>query len=591
MKIAKWFLVLFMSLGFFAVPTAPVQAEGVSLNLGGFPSYFRQRVRLISGATYVSALGESGAMALGYESDDDQIFFADTTFRLTPQLVLSDAVTIRTQVDVFSNNLWGGLSSDLLGAGGAAGSTRVNSALSTQDRVRGALLTGDSATDDNGFLEIRMLHIDMVLPDNLGFVRIGRQPFDWGLGLLANGGWDPHSDLGFLVDRFLWLKTFPNIAGDASLTAVVVSDIITGGNTLVSGTGNAYDIAALALLYNKPDVSGINLTVGAYVFPYIHQDNFSFGTDAYTTLGCDGVAPITEANEDAITADSTAAIAGVYDPDNPGATCTSTGVADTSRASLHNPTGDLKRFTLYSGLVDLKTDMWRVIGEIQGGWGTLENFVGASETDIEHQMIWAIRGEWYPSMPVSVVGAEFGWADGDKATTGATDKIEGNIIVFSPAYNLDNLLFKHMIPNIYQTANAFSGGAVARNESSVQNAYYARVYSTVKLNDAITFTPQALIAWNNETDSVLATEANGGGDVDSFLGTEIEGTLSWSIYPGVAFDLIGSVIFAGDGLTDLLEDQASIRCGATADCGAGEATDMPYAVQGRLLVSIDQFFK
>ncbi len=564
MRIAKWLIVLLMSLGFFAVPTAPVQAqEGVSLNLGGFPSYFRQRVRFISGATHVSALGNSWqAESLGYEGNDDQILFADTTFRLTPQLVLSDTVTVRTQVDIFSNNLWGGLTSDLLGAGGAAGSTRVNSALSTQHRVRGPLLTGGSAIDDKGVLEIRMLHVDMVLPNNMGFVRIGRQPFDWGLGLLANGGWDPQSDLGFLVDRFLWLKTFP-AAGNASVTAVVVSDIITGGNTLFTGTGNAYDIGAAAVIFNNPDVSGVNVTVGGYLFPYIHQNNFSFGGDAYT-LGCNGL--------------------GVSE------TCSN---AD---ALPFNPIGDLKRFTLYAGLIDLKTDLWRFIGEIQGGWGTIENFVGAPETEITNQIIWAVRGEMYPSMPVSVVGAEFGWADGDKATTGATDKIEGNIIVFSPAYNLDNLLFKHMIPNIYQTANAFAGGVVARNESSVQNALYARVYSTVRLNEMFSFTPQVLVAWNNETDSVLATEANGGGDVEKYLGTEVEGTLTWNVYPGVNFDLIGSLVIAGDGLTDLLEDQARIVCNGGHNPGAmgcepTEADDMPFAVQGRLLVSIDQFFK
>ncbi len=563
MKIAKWFLVLFMSLGFFAVPTTSVQAgsggsggkvqaEGVSLNLGGFPSYFRQRVRLISGATYVSALGETGAMVLGFEDDGDQVLFADTTFRLTPQLVLSDAVTIRTQIDVFSNNLWGGLSSDLLGAGAGEGATRVNSALSNQDRVRGPLLTGASATDDNGFLEIRMLHVDMVLPDNMGFVRIGRQPFDWGLGLLANGGWDPHSDLGFLVDRFLWLKTFP--FGNSSVTAVVVSDIITGGNSLVSGTGNAYDILAAAVIYNNPDVSGINVTVGGYLFPYIHQDNFSFGADSYTAALCGDGSAI---------------------PDD--------GCVPTIGERLHTPAGDLARFTLYSGLFDLKTDMWRVIGEIQGGFGTLENFGTADETDIGNQMIWAVRGEMYPSMPVSVVGAEIGWADGDSGTTAVDDEIEGNIIVFSPAYNLDNLLFKHMIPNIYQSA----GGVVARNESSVQNAYYARVYSTVKLNDTLMFTPQVLMAWNNETDGIMEA----GVEVDGFLGTEVEGTLSWSIYPGVTFDLIGSVILAGDGLTDLLEAQARISCGDVTDCGEGEAGDLPFAVQGKLLVSIDQFFK
>lgn len=546
MRIAKWLIVLLMSLGFFAVPTAPVQAqEGVSLNLGGFPSYFRQRVRFISGATHVSAFGTNWeAEKLGYEGNDDQIFFADTTFRLTPQLVLSDTVTVRTQVDVFSNNLWGGLTSDLLGAGGNVGSTRVNSALSTQDRVRGPLLTGGSAIDDKGVLEVRMLHVDMVLPNNMGFVRIGRQPFDWGLGLLANGGWDPLSDLGFLVDRFLWLKTFP-AAGNASVTAILVSDIITGGNTLFTGTGNSYDIAAAAFIFNNPDVSGVNVTVGGYVFPYIHQNNFTFAAAEYTA-GDDG--------------------------------------------NLFNPTGDLQRFTLYAGLVDLKTDLWRFIAEIQGGWGTLENFLGAEETEITNQIIWAVRGEMYPSMPVSVVGAEFGWADGDKATTGAADKIEGNIIVFNPAYNLDNLLFKHMIPNIYQDSFG-GGGVVGRNESSVQNALYARVYSTVRLNEMFSFTPQVLVAWNNETDNLL-----GQGDVEKYLGTEVEGTLTWNVYPGVNFDLIGSLVIAGDGLTDMLEDQAQIVCdGARAEgdmaCTTSEADDMPFAVQGRLLVSIDQFFK
>ena len=32
----------------------------------------------------------------------------DTTLRITPQLGLSDAVTVRAQVDVASNMIWGG---------------------------------------------------------------------------------------------------------------------------------------------------------------------------------------------------------------------------------------------------------------------------------------------------------------------------------------------------------------------------------------------------------------------------------------------------------------------------------------------------
>ena len=526
MRIAKWLIVFLVALG-FTVPNAPhigfsSDAEAVELNLGGFPSYFRQRVRYIKNATFVNTLSPAQAESLGFGNNDDALVFADTTFRVTPQLVLSDAVTIRTQIDIFSNNLWGGLTSDLLGGG----STLVNSAISPDDKFRGALLTGPNAVErDDGFLFIRMLHIDMVLPNNLGFVRIGRQPFDWGIGILANGGWDPYSDLGFLIDRFLWLKTFPT--GSSSVTLVLVSDIITNGNSLVAGNGNGYDIGAAALIWNNPNISGINLTIGGYVFPYIHQNNVA------------APQPLT-------------------------------GVAFSKFA-------DLERFTLYAGLIDLKTDTWRLVGELQGGWGELENVVApGNDIDIDNALLWAVRGEIYPSWPLKVIGAEFGWADGDD---GNTTDIEGNVIVFNPAYNLDNLLFKHMIPNIYQSAVAQS-----QAESSVQNAYYARVYGTVKLMDHLAWTPQALIAWNEETDSVIITGQN----IDSFLGVELESTLTWTVHPGVNFDLIGSLVIAGDGLQDMLEQQAEVELGADP---ANSAEDVPFAIQGRLLVFIDQFFK
>jgi len=518
MSKAKWLLVFLIALG-VAIP-----AQAVEVNLGGFPSYFRQRVRYIKNATFLNTLSQSQAEALGFGTNKDNIFFADTTFRLTPQLVLSDSVTIRTQVDVFSNNLWGGLTSELLGGG----SSLVNSAISPDDRFRGALLTGPNAVDrGDGFMRFRMLHIDMVLPNNLGFVRIGRQPFDWGLGILANGGWDPHSDLGFLVDRFLWLKTFPT--GSSSLTLVGVSDIFTGGNSLASGSGTGYDIGAVAVIWNQPNMSGINLTIGGYVFPYIHQNNF--------------------------------------------------GAPDPQTGAAFSKTGDLERFTLYAGVIDLKTDSWRLVGELQGGWGEIEDFVIAGNTaDISNQLLWAVRGEMYPNWPVKVVGAEFGWADGDKGNTSVLDDIEGNVIVFNPAYNLDNLLFKHMIPNIYQDANAFG-----RAESSVQNAYYARAYATVKLMDHLSFTPQVLVAWNEETSEIIQP----GVDIGSYLGTEVEGTLTWTIHPGVNFDLIGSVVFAGSGLEDMLEQQGEKLTGEDV----GSASSTPYAIQGRLLVFIDQFFK
>lgn len=511
MSRAKWLLIFLVALG-MSVP-----ALAVELSLGGFPSYMRTRARYINNATFINTLDDGQAEALGFADNDDEIFFVDTTLRLTPQLVLSDSVTIRAQVDVFQNNLWGGATSALLGGG----SSRVNSAISPDDSFRGALLTGERALDrDNQFFDIRMLHADIVLPNNLGFVRIGRQPFDWGIGLLANGGWDPYSDLGFLTDRFLWLKTFPT--GNSNVTLVVVSDILNGGSSTFTGTGSGYDIAAAALIWNNPNVGGVNVTLGAYTFPYIHQDNV--GTPA----------PLT--------------------------------------GQPFNGAVDLDQFWLNSGLIDLKTDMWRLVGEVQHGFGDLD--VGGTEVDIDHQFLWAVRGELYPNWPVKTLGAEFGWSDGDDASTG---DLEGQVIIFNPAFNIDNLLFKHMIPNIYG------------QEGSVINAYYARAYGTVKLMDHLSLTPQALVAWNDETNAALTLNDGSGAaaDVDSFLGVELESTLTWHVVPGVNFDLIGSLVIAGQGLQDLLEEQGAAESGGAVS----EAEDLPWAVQGRLMVFIDQFFK
>ena len=148
MSKAKWLLMFLLAL------TLAVPASAVELTLGGFPSYMRTRARFISNATYISALSNSDAQALGFNDNDDNIFFADTTLRLTPQLVLSDAVTIRAQIGVFDNNIWGGNTQEFFGGR----STVINSSISFSDRFRGAILVGPDAIDDPGFFDIRMLH-------------------------------------------------------------------------------------------------------------------------------------------------------------------------------------------------------------------------------------------------------------------------------------------------------------------------------------------------------------------------------------------------------------------------------------------------
>ena len=510
---ARWLII------FFAVLGMSVPSFAIDWSLGGFPSYLRTRARVIDNAV---------------AGTDDMISVVDTTLRLTPQLGLSDAVTVRAQVDVASNMIWGGSTAHFFGGTVFEDDSVVLSDLRPSDRFNGAILTGPKAVDDDyGFFTVRMLHADIVLPNNLGFVRIGRQPFDWGLGILANGGHDPHSDLGFVVDRALWLKSFP--AGAGTFTLVLVSDVFSNGSSLFAeSSGVGYDILAAAGIYNQ-QMGDINVTIGAYGFPYLHQNNI------FSDIGL-------------------------------------------------GDDWDVDRTSLYSGLLVLKAANWSFTYEVQvfGGGevtgGLLPDGMGGLtdlnalgvDFELDYAFDMAGRLEFHPSMmaQVSTVGIEAGWAQGDDGSTPTT--IEGNALPFSPAYNVDNLLFKHVIPTVYNI------------EGSVINAIYARAYANVSLAENLGFTPQVLIAWNDETNAVSAFDSGvlgegiGATEVAEYLGTEVEGTLTWTLHPGVNLDLIGSLVIAGDGLTDLLEAKAGD--GSTAD-------DTIWAFQSRLMVYIDQFIK
>ncbi len=542
MSKAKWLILFLLA---FAV-AAPSYA--VELNLGGFPSYYRVRPQLYHNGTFLGQLSQSNAQALGFSDNADTEFFVDSRLRLTPQLVLSDAVTLRVQFDVMDNMIWGGTGNGattglLNGQNGFPGQTVINSSLSPGNRFRGALLIGvtSPAVDDPQFFNLRMVHADIVIPENWGFMRIGRQPFDWGMGILANGGWDPLSDLGFILDRFLYLKSWA--AGKGSITLVLVSDRLTQGNTLVTAAGDGWDGGAVAMIWNYG-----GLTIGGYVFPYIHQTNFDAPAPSIPTIP-----------------------GGAGSPSGEGGF------------------GTLKRDTLWSGLVDWKSERFRVVGEVQGeegnvsvNAGAVPGVAGGTEAHISGKnIIFAARGEFYPGFPTKIIAGEFGWAKGDDKNT---LDFEGDVIQFNPAYNLDNFLFKHIIPTIYQT------------ETSVENAYYARGWATVKLMDHLVLTPQVVVAWTQETSNPLFANE---GSVSRYLGTEIEGTLSYEIVPGVNFDFLGSVVISGSGLKDLLNDQAFLVCRNNAlgggACNPTQGTNggpkAPYALQGRLMVYIDQFFK
>ena len=462
MSKAKWLVIFILALA-VAVPSYAVE-----LSLGGFPSFMRIRARSIQNGTFINALSNEQARALGLDNNDDEITIVDTTLRLTPQLILSDAVTIRAQVDVMRNNLWGGLTSTGFGAG-SGGNGAVGGALTADDSFRGSILLGDNAVDTGSeaqnFFNVRMLHADIVLPNGLGFIRVGRQPFDWGLGTWANGGWDPHSDLGFLPERFLWLKSWP--VGSATLTQVLVSDLVASGNSLVNGTGKAFDIIAGATILNG-NIGGVNATLGAFYFPFFQQDNI--GTSSAT--GNDPV-PVTAVKD---------GVGGVR--------IVSTGAFDVDRVGL------------YSIYTNLKAEKWRFAYEVYMQEGTIDNFFGDgnASVEIDYQFEMVGRFEFYPSThAIPIIALEGGWSQGadasqldlSTATTSGDGVLTGNLVPMNPAYNLDNLLFKNIIPTIYN------------QESSAQNAYYAKLSTNIKFADNWSFAPMVLAAWIDETNTFI----------------------------------------------------------------------------------------
>ena len=138
------------------------------------------------------------------------------------------------------------------------------------------------------------------------------------------------------------------------------------------------------------------------------------------------------------------------------------------------------------------------------------------------------------------------------------------------------LLFKHIIPTIYAT------------EGSVINSWYLRGWTTVKMNETLYFTHQALFAWVDERNALSLDIPLP--KVDRFLGAEIEGTLTWKIADGLWFDLIGSVVIPAGGLDDLFSQRAFIE-GAVPSIEAADPADAPFAFQGRFVVALDSVIK
>lgn len=519
-----------------AVFTGASVSHAVDIDLDSYPSYFRTRAKLLNKATYLDPSYIAG------NGRKDRIFFVDSTFRVTPRLPLGDSAAIVVQVDVADNVIWGGRTDQLLGGG----STLVNSGISRSDRYKGNLLTPvydrvayldsrssgisdlngpdddgvprlreDAAVEpDAGWLNLRFAYLEIDLPHNYGYMRIGRQPWHWGLGIVANAGTDPASDGGQMFDRLLLSKTAELNSGSA-ITGMLFADLWTGGTEL-RATGAAYDGIGGAVIYNRPaaDADSAEITLGGYIYPWIKQDNFA--KDGNYFLGAEG---------------------------------------------------NLDQLTIYSVMADVERGDFRLAAELHGAFGQFTDISGfrncgdsscdrnppfntGDNVDIDHHVVWVVRGEFLPRGTVQLLGGEFGWVDGDRASDyWRGGSVEGGILSFSSAYNADHFLLKHVLPNIYQSTN---NRIFSHSAGGIQNTRYARAYIDFKLNDRIMMKNQWLTAWTNQTNDLFVD----GEDISGFVGTEFETTFSFRLAKGVFLDFTGSVVFSGDGLKQMFRGQA-----------------------------------
>ena len=476
-----------------------------------FPTYYRTRVRFIENGTFASATGSK-----------DEVFFIDSRFLLSPRIDVDKFLSVRAQFDIAKNVIWGGLGDQII-------ADKIYSSPSPGDSFRGAVLRdvvntqfGNTvnATDEVDLVEVRSLYF-YALTD-YGALWAGRQPFDWGLGLLNNAGSMPDQDLGSVVDRInfdtLPLSFLDDKRWDNLLFSFIFDRLSEGNSISNFDEGDGWDVGLAVIYDNKED-----LQLGAYVFD-INQNNFALSEGVTADL------------DNAIQS----SVFGSY-------------IYNNTRTSF---------------------EFQNIFGEINDISDSLSGLLGTDSIDLSAKNISALaRFEYHP--PTNLIRSanlEFGWSRGDDTRT--PDEIEGNTIFFNNAYVIDSLMYKHIIPTIYAL------------EGSVINSFYFRGWSTFRLTNNLFLTPQAILGFVDQKNALAANIFEPFPAVDRYLGTEVEATLTWKIREHIWFDLIGSLIFAGDGLKDLQAQRALIEGGVDSLDDAGSASH-PYAITGRFIITLD----
>lgn len=178
---------------------------------------------------------------------------ADMRFRLEPDIVISDNLRVRSQIDLLGNLVMGSTAQGNSNFPAATGGYTVGprsgySPVSAQTSSADSPVSGVNSLQDA--ITVRRAWAEYETP--VGELKFGRMPDHWGLGILRNAGDDIDSDYQSTVDRIAFFTGLPSM----SLYVGGAWDYMHEGATSAAFTppgGQPYDLS------QRDDLSRMNL--------------------------------------------------------------------------------------------------------------------------------------------------------------------------------------------------------------------------------------------------------------------------------------------------------------------------------------------
>jgi uncharacterized protein (TIGR04551 family) len=449
---------------------------------------------------------------------------ANTRFRVTPELVISDNLRIVGQVDLFDNMVLGSTPDGYVNQPGDQGGYVVRTRggyvpIGAFAATQWAPVGGTNSVTDS--IVVKRAYGEYKSP--IGTFRFGRQASHWGLGIVENAGDGLDDDFGTTVDRLSFSTGLPQF----DLYGTIMWDF-----------GNEGATGALYLPCEDGTTDCGQFSQQGQRYDALQGDDLDqWGIRIYRQVNPDRARLALSRGEVVING----GFNGYYRRQG-----------FDSRYALGDSPRDISPTLVRRGLETVSPDLWgqllwgtlRIELEAALTWGGIENtdsqggnnFLNPSSDDPDddgwniRQFGFALETEWRAVEDRLRIGFGSGFATGDDDVEGingfggldpATTPLGGldaqltrdrtfSTFRFHPDYRVDLILWRNILQRI-------------------QAAYYFRPsveYDFLKLDDGQRFGGGATLVWSRASEFVQAP----GNDED--LGVELDGTLYYQAQGG-----------------------------------------------------------